>query len=80
MTGHGHAPPRPAPLFRGGAFALLAALAFGVTTPLIQRFGRGVGSVPTAALLYAGAALASLDMFARSDGREAPVRAATSLD
>jgi drug/metabolite transporter (DMT)-like permease len=56
--------------------ALLAALAFGVTTPLIQRFGRGVGSVPTAALLYAGAALASLDVFARSDGREAPVRRA----
>jgi drug/metabolite transporter (DMT)-like permease len=61
-------------LLRGGAFALVAALAFGVTIPLIQRFGRGAGSVPTAALLYAGAAIASLDPFARPDGREAPVR------
>lgn len=74
MTAHGHAHPAREPLFRGGALALLAALAFGITTPLIQRFGRGVGSVPTAALLYAGAAIASLDPFRLSRGREAPVR------
>jgi drug/metabolite transporter (DMT)-like permease len=71
---HGHS--HPDPLLRGGALALLAAVAFGLTTPLIQRFGRGVGSVPTAALLYAGAALASLDSFASTSGREAPVRRA----
>jgi len=74
MTGHAHPHSHPGPLFRGGALALLAALAFGVTIPLIQRFGRGVGSVPTAALLYAGAAMASLDSFATSHSREAPVR------
>lgn len=63
------------PLFRGGTLALLAALSFGVSTPLIQRFGRGVGPVPTAALLYAGAALASLQPFPKERAREAPVRA-----
>jgi drug/metabolite transporter (DMT)-like permease len=30
---------------------------FGASTPLVQRFGAGVGSFTTAALLYAGAAL-----------------------
>jgi drug/metabolite transporter (DMT)-like permease len=54
--------------------ALLAAVAFGVTTPFIQRFGRGVGAAPAAALLYAGAALASLDFARRSASNEAPVR------
>jgi drug/metabolite transporter (DMT)-like permease len=44
---------------RGGALALLAACAFGATTPLVQRFGARVGPLSTAALLYAGAALAS---------------------
>jgi drug/metabolite transporter (DMT)-like permease len=37
--------------------ALLAALLFGASTPLVQRFGAGVGGFTTAALLYAGAAL-----------------------
>ncbi|HEX2671317.1 MAG TPA: hypothetical protein VHM25_10625 [Polyangiaceae bacterium] len=36
--------PSPAnPLLRGGVLALFAAIAFGVTTPLIQRFGEGAG-------------------------------------
>ena len=35
---------------------MLAALLFGVSTPLVQRFGAGVGAFTTAALLYAGAA------------------------
>jgi len=39
--------------------ALAAACAFGVTTPLVQRFGVHVGPFATAALLYAGAAMAS---------------------
>jgi drug/metabolite transporter (DMT)-like permease len=38
--------------------ALLAATLFGVSTPLVQRFGVGIGAFSTAALLYAGAALA----------------------
>lgn len=67
--------PQPPDSFRRGAvLALLAAVAFGVTTPFIQRFGKGVGAAPAAALLYAGAALASLDVFQRSQSDEAPVR------
>jgi drug/metabolite transporter (DMT)-like permease len=46
-----------APALRGGVFALLAALLFGISTPFVQRFGDGVGAFTTAALLYAGAAL-----------------------
>lgn len=45
------------PALRGGLVALTAALLFGVSTPLVQRFGVGIGSFTTAALLYAGAAL-----------------------
>ena len=45
------------PALRGGLLALLAALLFGISTPLVQRFGTGVGAFTTAALLYAGAAL-----------------------
>ena len=45
------------PALRGGLIALLAAVLFGASTPLVQRFGAGVGSFSTAALLYAGAAL-----------------------
>jgi drug/metabolite transporter (DMT)-like permease len=48
-------PTRPA--LRGGALAVLAALLFGVSTPLVQRLGAGLGAFTTAALLYAGAAL-----------------------
>ena len=44
------------PALRGGLLALLAALLFGVSTPLVQQFGEGVGAFTTAALLYAGAA------------------------
>jgi drug/metabolite transporter (DMT)-like permease len=43
---------------RGGLLALLAATLFGASTPLVQRFGVGLGAFSTAALLYAGAALA----------------------
>ena len=46
------------PAARGGLLALTAAVLFGVSTPLLQRFGAGVGAFTTAALLYAGAALA----------------------
>ncbi len=47
---------RSRPALRGGLLALLAAALFGVSTPLVQRFGVGVGAFSTAALLYAGAA------------------------
>lgn len=44
------------PALRGGLLALLAATLFGISTPLLQRVGAGVGALTTAALLYAGAA------------------------
>lgn len=45
------------PAIRGGLLALLAATLFGISTPLLQQLGVGVGAFTTAALLYAGAAL-----------------------
>ncbi len=50
------------PALRGGALALLAAVLFGLSTPLVQRFGQGLGAFSTAALLYAGAAFVALWM------------------
>ncbi len=52
--------------------ALLAAISFGATTPLIQRFGREVGPFATAALLYAGAAIAAA-VFPAGKSTEAPL-------
>ena len=48
------------PALRGGLLTLLAAVLFGVSTPLVQRFGVGLGAFSTAALLYAGAAAVGL--------------------
>jgi drug/metabolite transporter (DMT)-like permease len=45
------------PALRGGLLALLAATLFGVSTPLVQLEGAGLGPFTTAALLYAGAAM-----------------------
>src|SRR5438270_111261 len=47
------------PFAVGGALALASAVAFGVSTPLVQRFGRGVGPFATAAPLYGGPAIAA---------------------
>jgi drug/metabolite transporter (DMT)-like permease len=50
-------PSAPAlPALRGGLLVLLAAALFGISTPLVQQFGVGLGAFSTAALLYAGAA------------------------
>lgn len=49
-------PPRW-PAVRGGLLSLTAAVLFGISTPLVQQFGFGVGAFTTAALLYAGAAV-----------------------
>ena len=63
----------PNPALRGALLALLAAALFGLSTPLVQRFGHGLGPFATAALLYAGAALvASLQRSAPHV--EAPLR------
>ena len=52
--------PTKHPALRGVGFALLAALLFGASTPLVQRFGVNLGPWSTAALLYLGAALVAL--------------------
>lgn len=56
------------PIRAGVALAALSALAFGITTPLIQRLGVGLGPFTTAALLYLGAAIGALEP--RPGGRE----------
>jgi len=66
-------PARLGPIAAGGALALASAVAFGMTTPLVQRAGRGAGPFATAALLYAGAALFS--SWRRPDAPEPPLRA-----
>jgi drug/metabolite transporter (DMT)-like permease len=48
------------PALKGGLLALLSALLFGISTPLVQQLGRGLGPFSTAALLYAGAAAIGL--------------------
>ena len=53
-------PLRRLPALRGGLLALLAAALFGISTPLVQQFGAGLGAFSTAALLYAGAAAVGL--------------------
>lgn len=50
------------PVVKGGLLALLAAALFGLSTPLVQSWGQGVGPFTTAALLYSGAALAAACM------------------
>ena len=61
------------PAARGAALALLAAVLFGISTPLVQLAGSGVGPFATAALLYAGAALIGA-LLRRPVGREAALR------
>lgn len=66
------------PVAVGSLLAVLAAVAFGITTPIIQRLGEGAGALPIVTLLYAGSAGASFCFGARGskNAREAPVRAA----
>lgn len=65
--------PQALPALRGGLLALLAAALFGASTPLVQRFGAGLGAFGTAALLYAGAAVVGLLSRQRAE-REARLR------
>jgi drug/metabolite transporter (DMT)-like permease len=58
------------PALRGGFLALLAAFLFGISTPVVQMLGHGVGPFATAGLLYAGAALVGA-VLRRPAGREA---------
>ena len=45
------------PALRGGGLALLAATLFGISTPLVQLAGVGLGAFTTATLLYGGATI-----------------------
>ena len=65
---------RNLPALRGGFLALGAALLFGASTPLVQRFGFNVSTFWTAALLYAGAAQVGL-LSLQSRTQEARLRA-----
>lgn len=65
-----HAGGSPGPAAVGGLLALLAAVLFGLSTPLVQLCGRGLGPFVTAGLLYAGAAVAGATL-RRSADREA---------
>jgi drug/metabolite transporter (DMT)-like permease len=56
----------------GAGLALLSASLFGFSTPFVRRFGEHVGPFATAALLYSGAAVASISR-KRADS-EAPMR------
>lgn len=68
---HPTTPAKPTrPAVHGVILALLAAILFGASTPLVQRFGVGVGAFTTACLLYAGAAAAGVFSLRRMD-REA---------
>ena len=58
------------PAATGGLLALLAAALFGLSTPLLQIVGRGLGPFTTASLLYAGAALVGATL-RRGTDREA---------
>jgi len=62
-----------APALRGGLLALSAAVLFGLSTPLVQKFGHGLGAFTTAALLYAGAAVVAL-LMRHPPEREAALR------
>lgn len=48
------------PIANGVFLALVAAIAFGVTTPIVAWAGQHLGAFTTAALLYAGASVAAL--------------------
>ena len=61
------------PIARGALLAVLAALSFGVTTPVVERAGRGVGALTTACLLYAGACLSALLLGRLSPSSGAPL-------
>lgn len=58
------------PALEGALLALLAAACFGVSTPLVQWAGTGLGPFTTAGLLYAGAACVGA-LMRRPAGQEA---------
>lgn len=70
--------PLHSPALRGGLLALLAAALFGISTPLVQRLGAGLGAFTTATLLYAGAAAVGA-LSLRPAAQEAHLRTSDGL-
>jgi drug/metabolite transporter (DMT)-like permease len=62
------------PVASGVILAAIAAVAFGVTTPIIAWCGRTTGPLTTASLLYFGAALVALALLRIAPGGDANVR------
>jgi drug/metabolite transporter (DMT)-like permease len=62
------------PIAVGVLLAATAAIAFGVTTPVVAWAGRGLGATTTAALLYLGAGGAALALRALRGRSDAPLR------
>lgn len=56
------------PIVEGTLLAALAAVAFGLTTPWVQRLGVGAGPFATASALYLGASLGALSGRAEEPG------------
>ncbi len=67
-------PSSSSPIRAGVGLAVLAAVSFGITAPLVKLAGAGAGPFVTAALLYLGAAGVSL-VGSRAPSREPPPRA-----
>jgi drug/metabolite transporter (DMT)-like permease len=63
------------PIRAGAILAVVSAVMFGVTTPLVQKFGAHAGPFPTAMLLYVGAAAVSIPSIGGGASHEAPLRA-----
>lgn len=64
------------PLTSGIALAIVAAVTFGVATPIVAWAGRDVGPLSTAALLYLGAALVAVVLQLARRRRDASIRRA----
>jgi drug/metabolite transporter (DMT)-like permease len=70
---------RRSPLATGTLLAAVAAVAFGVTTPIVAFAGRDAGPLSTAALLYVGAALTAFVMQIAARRREASLRRSDAM-
>jgi drug/metabolite transporter (DMT)-like permease len=65
---------RRSPIAAGVLLAVVAAIAFGVTTPIVAWAGHGLGAFTTAALLYGGAAVAAIGARVLAGTSDAPLR------
>lgn len=74
MVWHAAAMTRSSPIATGVLLAVIAAVAFGITTPVVAWAGRDLGSFSTAALLYAGAAAAAVLARLLAAKADAPLR------